>query len=118
MNRTLAHRLYYANPHPKTHAIIASMLGQEPRTPQRFTGKAIVTSDGFVQANFRGADQVDHHNAFVGSVDELNEAMNALMEDLQLTDEERQQVDQLVDDWIVIDYRPSAYGYGYAKPPR
>lgn len=102
MEQLNQYKLYYANPHPKTHAIIAAMLQQEPRTLQKFVGKAIVTSDGFVQCNFVGADGVAHHSAFVGSAEEVERNVHAVADELGIPAE---QTDALLQEWYVIDYR-------------
>lgn len=109
MDKQYAHQLYYANPHPKTHAIIAAMLGQEPRTPQRFVGKAIITSDGFCQCNFIDADGVSHHGAFVGSWEQVEDNIQLVAEELSIPEE---QTAELLRSWIGQDYRPANHMRG------
>lgn len=102
MKKELADKLYDARPHPKTHCIIAAMLGRTPKTPQVFTSKAIVTSDGFVQANFVDGDGVMHHSAFVGSFEELEDNLHHVGDAVGV---DRSDVDALIASWIAVDYR-------------
>ena len=99
-------RLYAARPHPMTHAIIAAMLGREPQTPQRYVGKAIVTSDGFVQCNFVDSNGVSHHSAFVSSYEEIEANVLSVSDLLGIDPDETR---QLIASWIAIDYRSARY---------
>lgn len=90
-------------------AIVACALGVETDAP-RFTSKAVVTSDGFVQANFVDRDEVMHHSAFVGSFDDLRRNLDSVQDYLarigEHSDEDRQQLAKAVlVDWIATDYR-------------
>jgi hypothetical protein len=102
MDKEYADRLFDARPHPKTHAIIACMLGREANTPQKFVGRAIITSDGFCQCNFVDGAGTEHHQAFVGSWDEIEENVQLVAEDLSIPEE---QTAALLKDWIGIDYQ-------------
>lgn len=91
-------------------AVVACALGVETTGP-RFTSKAIVTSDGFVQANFVDRDEIMRHSAFVGSLDELQVNMAHVVVFLQkaipeITDEDTDELtDKVLNDWIAVDYR-------------
>ena len=69
-----------------------------------FTSKAIITSDGFVQANFTGADGRNHHSAFVGSVSDLVRNVRGLADHLKLDDADKAELFKVAREWIVIDY--------------
>lgn len=97
--------LYNLDCHPKTHAIIAVMLGREPRTNQSFHGKAIVTSDGFVMCDFIDSNGRYHYGALVCDHAELVENMQGVMAALELTAGDRLIVNQLIRDWVGTDYR-------------
>lgn len=101
----LQERLYELPCHPQTHAIIAAIIGTEPKTVQRYVGKAVVTSDGFVQCSFVDGDERYHNMAFIGSWETLMENMHGVMAALELTATERLTVNQMIRDWIAVDYR-------------
>jgi hypothetical protein len=91
-------------------AIIACALGVLREDLPRFTSKAVITSDGFVQANFVDRDGVTRHSAFVGSYDDLKGNLRNALEYLKanhdLTDDEASVVFNAVAfDWIATDYR-------------
>lgn len=102
MEQQYADRLFDAMCHPKTHAIIACMLGREARTAQKFVGRAIITSDGFCQCNFVDGAGTEHHQAFVGSWDEVEENIQLVAEDLSIPEE---QTAAALKGWIGIDYQ-------------
>jgi hypothetical protein len=102
LRQTYVDALYSARPDPQTHAIIAAMLGAEPKTSARYVGKAIVTSDGFVLCNFVGSDGVAHHGAFVGSMAELERNVKDVAAAVKVPAAE---VDKLISSWIATDYR-------------
>lgn len=90
-------------------AIVACALGIEMAAP-RFTSKAIITSDGYVQANFVGRDGVAHHSAFVGSYDDLKENLRSVQGFLRkcIKIDEAALIelwDEVAYKWIATDYR-------------
>ncbi len=89
-------------------AIVACALGVEQPAPC-FTSKAIITSDGFVQANFIDSQGVTRHSAFIGSYDSLLETLRDVCELLQpdiINDDQAGVLFNAVAyDWIVTDYR-------------
>lgn len=91
----------------KTGAILRCAMGRNGAVipGPAFTSKAIITSDGFVQANFRGADGRDHHSAFVGGWDEVQDNVSRLTTHMKLSSTEKEQVWQWLKDWVAIDYR-------------
>lgn len=101
----LQEKLYELHCHPKTHAIIAAIIGTEPKTEAYFTSKAIITSDGFMQANMVDSQGITRHQAFIGSYDDFVQNMQGVYAALELTAEERATFNQMIQDWIVIDYR-------------
>ena len=92
-------------------AIVACALGVDLGWGHaRFTSKAIITSDGYVQANFLSGANVAHHSAFVGSYDDLAENLRSVGEFLRLKvgigEEDRRELNKAVlTDWIATDYR-------------
>ena len=93
----------------QTGAIVACALGVE-LPGARFTSKAVVTSDGYLQANFVGNDEVAHHSAFVGSFGDLEtniaDAIRFLKECSGLSDEDADELRTAVlSDWIAADFR-------------
>lgn len=89
-------------------AIVACALGVETPAP-RFTSKAVVTSDGFLQANFVDRDGIARHSAFVGSYDDLKENLRGVQEFLQPdiinADQAHELWNAVAYDWIATDYR-------------
>jgi hypothetical protein len=90
-------------------AIIACALGVEIDGP-RFTSKCVVTSDGFVQANFVDGQGISRLSAFVGSADELqvnlSHAITFLQKSIGLsTDDSEELITKVIPGWIATDYR-------------
>lgn len=90
-------------------AIVACALGVIEPSPC-FASKAVITSDGFVQANFIGSDGRTHLSAFVGSYDDLKENLRSvihfLQEKLDITaDQSHELFNAVAFDWIATDYR-------------
>jgi hypothetical protein len=90
-------------------AIVACALGVEIPAP-RFTSKAIVTSDGYLQANFVGSDGISRHSAFVGSYDDLLDNLRSvqgfLRKELKLSEDTLGLLwDAVAYRWIATDYR-------------
>ncbi len=105
-------------------AIVACALGVEMPNP-RFTSKAIITSDGFVQANFVDGQGISRHSAFVGSYDELQENLRSVQKFLQfkgilplgpLDDNELSKA--VLTDWIATDYRSVRPATSFEKAQR
>lgn len=98
-------------------AIVAYALGVETPAP-RFNSKAIVTSDGFVQANFVDCNGISRHSAFVGSYDDLKDNLRSvqdhLREELRINEDVLHELwNAVVYDWIAIDYRSLARSAPY-----
>lgn len=102
---TLADRLYDTPTGGQFHAIIAAILGRDPKTTAKFVGKASVTSDGFVMCSFVDPDGWHHHGAFVCAYSDLDRNIGGLKDHLDLTTAERVELDRLLLDWIDTDYR-------------
>ena len=106
MQKALKDRIVSTSQGTKTGAIVACALGVSTPSPY-FSGKASVTSDGFVMCNFVDSDDHMHWGAFVGSVDELDGNIAGLARHMCLTANEREQLLQAVTAWIGQDYRSS-----------
>lgn len=85
-------------------AILSAATGTEIEAPC-FHGKASVTSDGFVMADFAGADGRYHMGAFVGAMSDLENNVRGLAKHLGLNDEERAELSDTVRGWVGRDYR-------------
>lgn len=88
-------------------AILANVFGEDIPAPC-FVGKAIVTSDGYVQCNFTGKDGRQHNGAFVGSIRDLAENAVRLAKHLNLTAEERREFSTALFGWFAVDYTNDA----------
>jgi hypothetical protein len=90
-------------------AVVACALGVDMPGP-RFTSKAVVSSDGYITANFVGSDGRSHHSAFVGSFGELEQNMISVIAFLKKaiglsTEDALKLRGAVLADWIAIDYR-------------
>jgi hypothetical protein len=85
-------------------AILACALGRE-RAPPCFHGKAVVTSDGFVQCSFTDRDGDPHLGAFVGSISDLDRNIEGLAEHLSLSAVEHNELTAAIAGWIEKDWR-------------
>jgi len=72
----------------KFGAVIACALNHETPAPY-FSGKASVTSDGFVMCSYTHNNGEHRMSAFVGSFDDIQRNAIGLADHLKLTDEER-----------------------------
>ena len=88
-------------------AIICAAFGEKIEAPC-FTSKAIITSDGFVQANFTGKDGRQHLSAFVGSASDLVRNVVGLADHLKLNADEKAELFAAIRSWIVTDYSSGA----------
>lgn len=84
-------------------AILRCALGVERDALPRFTGRAVVTSDGFVMATFISSDGETHLGAFVGSKKDLVQNVEGLSRWLKLSPEEDRELRTLVDGWLGIE---------------
>ena len=72
----------------------------------RFTGRASITSDGFVMCNFVDRYGHDHMGAFVGDTKDLNDNITGLVKHLKLNDDEIEELHNAVYvKWIGTDWR-------------
>lgn len=85
--------------------ICALNRNEEDNFPQ-FTGKAVITSDGYITCNFVGKDGRAHLGAFVGASEEWCANVRGLAAHLKLSETERAELFQTMRDWIAVDYRP------------
>jgi hypothetical protein len=90
----------------KTGAILRCALGVASEPGEAFfTGKASVTSDGFVMCNFTGVNGEHHMGAFVGDVSQLNANVEGLARHLKLNAADKAELLDVIQQWIGIDYR-------------
>jgi hypothetical protein len=85
-------------------AILACALGFDQAPTPKFVGKAIVTSDGFVQCNFVDKDGVSRHGAFVGSVGDLVRNTKHAADHFKLSTEDRADLFAAINGWIATNY--------------
>jgi len=88
-------------------AIIACALDTNREATPRFTSKAIITSDGFVQANFVDRDGVSRHSAFIGSWGDLLVNLQSVKVFLQSAHkiDVGIELDAAISNWVAVDYR-------------
>lgn len=84
-------------------AILCAATGTDAPAPC-FTSKASITSDGFVMADFTGADGRQHMGAFVGSVADLVKNSVGLADHLKLNSGDRAELFAAVRGWIEADH--------------
>lgn len=88
-----------------TGAILRAALGTPIARLPRFGFKAIITSDGFVMADYTDSMGVKHMGAFVGAVAHIVANMEGLAAHLSLNDRDREAMYRVIDGWIARDYR-------------
>ena len=76
-----------------------------PEAFPQFSGKATITSDGFVMCNFTDADGRFHIGAFVGSASDLSINIAGLADHLDLSREDHLALCAAITNWIEKDYR-------------
>jgi hypothetical protein len=91
-------------------AILRCALQVERSAVPRFTSKAVITSDGYIQANFVDRDGVTRHMAFVGDVASLKDNVVGLAKHLKLSETERSEIFTTFKDWIITDYSGKGIG--------
>lgn len=89
----------------KTGAILRCFLGRNGDEAPRFEGKACITSDGFIMANFVDRHGGVHLGAFVGSAEDFFDNVRGLSEHLGLDHKERAELSSAALNWIAADYR-------------
>ncbi len=87
----------------KLGAILRCALNVDRTDIPRFTSKAIVTSDGYLMANFVDSDGHAHLGAFVGSKSDLLLNVDGLAKHLSLSPEERSELVTLIDGWMCVE---------------
>lgn len=104
MSPELKAKILTATGHTQTGAIIACAVGEERPAPY-FTGKGIITSDGFLMCGFVDRNQQHHMGAFVGHTRSLEENLERVVAHCALTKEERAELGAAIDAFISQDYR-------------
>jgi len=92
-------------------AVLSSAFNKKIKAPC-FTSKAIITSDGYVQANFVDKIGVARNSAFVGSATDLVRNTRGLADYLKLAAEDRKELFAVITDWIALDYSGRGLGLG------
>lgn len=75
-----------------------------PMSFPRFTGKAIVTSDGFVQCSFYDRNGTFRQSAFIGSLRDLHSNAVRLAEFLEFSEDDRDALFKALRAWVDTDY--------------
>lgn len=87
-------------------AIIRCAYDLERDARPRFTGKASVTSDGFVMCSFVDKRGEAHSGAFVGSADDLEHNIAGLIAYCKMSADEAKSFRDVMAAWIGDDWRP------------
>lgn len=95
----------------QTGALLACILG-EARPAPYFTGKGVITSDGFLMCNFVDRDNTFHPGAFVGSFHDLTDNILRLRDFMQLSKADYNDLSLTVSGWIGQDYRSGSLRSG------
>lgn len=74
-----------------------------------FSGKASVTSDGYLMCGFTSSDGQYHPGAFAGDARDLSRNINELSKHLKLTTEEHVELLATFRAWIGLDYSNGAW---------
>ena len=86
-------------------AVIECALDRGRAKLPRFEGKAIVTSDGYLQCDFVDKTGAGHHGAFIGHVSELSNNVEGLAKHLKLVPAQHNELTADIAAWIGTDYR-------------
>lgn len=86
-------------------AIIRCALGVEGLLVPRYSGKASVTSDGFVMCDFIDKNGEGHFGAFVGAFGDLTGNVSGLSDHLALSVVERAEFRAVIVAWVGTDWR-------------
>lgn len=87
--------------------IVLAALGKQPKAAPYFTGKAIITSDGFVMCDF--TDSKGYHiGALVCRDEDMVRNLLGLVDHCQLSNEEKIDFLARVNNWIGADHRPAS----------
>jgi len=86
-------------------AVIECALDRGRAKLPRFEGKAIVTSDGYLQCDFVDKTGEGYNSAFIGHVSELSNNVEGLAKHLELYPFEHSELTAAVAAWIGTDYR-------------
>lgn len=89
----------------ETGAIIACALNEDRDALPRFEGKAVVTSDGFIQCGFVTRNGEYKNMAFVGSLEDLDRNLAGLAKHLKLCPADQNALNSAVTGWIATDWR-------------
>ena len=96
-------------------AILSCAMGEDRDVLPRYTGKASITSDGFIMCSFVGRDGDHHSGAFVGSVEDLDANLARLKAHMHLSNAQYNDLAAIVAGWISDDWRSSAKIFGKAR---
>jgi hypothetical protein len=89
-------------------AIVARAIDRDISAP-RFRSKAIVTSDGYVMADFERANGQRHGSAFVCSINDLCLNAVGLARHIKMTKAEREEFAVALIGWLKLDYSKIAH---------
>lgn len=87
--------------------IVLAALQKQPKAPPYFTGKANITSDGFVMCDFTD-DRGFHAQALVCRDEDMVRNLLGLVDHCQLSNEEKIDFLARVNHWIDNDARPAS----------
>lgn len=94
----------------KLGAILRCALDEDNVQIPRFTSTAVVTSDGFIMADFIDRNGDHHMGAFVGDVASLRGNAVGLAAHLELADADRKALFATFSDWVARDYSGKGLG--------
>ena len=84
-------------------AVLRCAMNVERDAVPRFSGKAMVTSDGFVMCNFVGSDGQMRMGAFVGSKADLWKNVLGISTFLKLDKQDIADLTTLIDAWLGLE---------------
>lgn len=92
-------------------AIARCALGRnEPGQTPAFTGRASITSDGFIMCDFVDQEGRGHMGAFVGGVSELRGNVLGVAAHLNLNHGDTQAWFKVMKEWIAVDFSGRGLG--------
>jgi len=96
---------YIDPPESQTQAIIAAAYNLPDRSLPTFGSRCIITSDGFIMADFTSRDGEHHSGAFVGAHEDLLANIASFISHFELNPSQADDLRAKIKAWPSQDYR-------------
>ena len=86
-------------------AMLACALGRNPESGPRFIGRANISSDGYIFADFVDSREQYHFGALAGAASDLERNVKGLAAHCNFSKSQTLELQAAVTKWIASDYR-------------